>query len=48
MSYKSKRNYYYVMRAVTQGEFLLGGVSAECMYDSEYRSFNGEDRVEIE
>jgi uncharacterized protein YfaS (alpha-2-macroglobulin family) len=46
--YKSKRNYYYVMRAVTQGEFLLGGVSAECMYDSEYRSFNGEDRVEIE
>ena len=36
-----EKNFYYVVRAVSKGKFVLGPVSADAMYDAEYHSING-------
>ena len=35
------QTFYYLARAVTKGRFITGPVSADAMYNSEYRSYNG-------
>ena len=33
--------YYYLARAISKGRFVVGPVSADAMYNNEYRSYNG-------
>ena len=35
------RTFYYLARAVSKGRFVLGPVSADAMYNGDYRSYNG-------
>jgi uncharacterized protein YfaS (alpha-2-macroglobulin family) len=35
------RTFYYLARAVSKGRFVVGPVSADAMYNAEYRSYNG-------
>ena len=44
----TKRNYYYMVRAVTKGTFQLGPVAADAMYDGEYHSYHGGGVVVVE
>jgi hypothetical protein len=39
--------FYYVVRAVSTGNFTLGPVSADAMYDGSYHSTNGAGRIKI-
>lgn len=39
--------FYYVVRAVNTGNFTLGPVSADAMYDGSYHSTNGAGRIKI-
>ncbi|MFN3315704.1 MAG: alpha-2-macroglobulin family protein, partial [Raineya sp.] len=41
------KNYYYLVRAVSVGEFQMGAVAAEAMYASEYHSYFGARKVTI-
>jgi hypothetical protein len=43
----SPKHYYYVVRAVSLGDFKMGPVGAECMYDPEYHSYYGGGAVRI-
>jgi uncharacterized protein YfaS (alpha-2-macroglobulin family) len=43
----TERHYYYIVRAVTAGQFALPPVTAECMYDPDIRSTHGGGRLEI-
>jgi uncharacterized protein YfaS (alpha-2-macroglobulin family) len=36
-----ERTFYYLARAVSKGRFVLGPVSADAMYNGDYRSYNG-------
>jgi uncharacterized protein YfaS (alpha-2-macroglobulin family) len=42
-----QQNFYYVVRAVTQGEFDLAPIVAEAMYDGAYYSAHGRTRVTV-
>ncbi len=42
-----KQDYYYLIRAVSAGEYELPVIGAEAMYDREFHSFNGAGRVKI-
>ena len=37
----SRQIYYYAVRAVSPGNYRMGPVSAEAMYNGEYHSYNG-------
>ena len=37
----SRQTYYYAVRAVSPGNYRMGPVSAEAMYNGEYHSYNG-------
>ncbi|AKD58850.1 alpha-2-macroglobulin [Spirosoma radiotolerans] len=37
----TQRTFYYLARAVSKGRFVVGPVSADAMYNAEYRSYNG-------
>ena len=41
------RNYYYVVRAVSKGNFIMGPVSADAMYNGEYHSYNGAGVIRV-
>lgn len=41
------RNFYYLVRAVSTGNFIMGPVSADAMYNTEYHSYNGAGVVKI-
>ena len=43
-----ERNFYYMVRAVTRGEFILGPVGAATMYSENYKSYNGAGKVIVE
>jgi hypothetical protein len=36
----TERTFYYLARAISKGRFVLGPVSADAMYNGEYRSYN--------
>ena len=42
------KTFYYLVRAVTKGNFVLGPVSADAMYNAELRSYYGAGRVRVE
>ncbi|WP_425423217.1 alpha-2-macroglobulin family protein [Spirosoma spitsbergense] len=37
----TEKSFYYLARAVSRGQFVVGPVSADAMYNGEYRSYNG-------
>lgn len=41
----SEKTFYYLIRVVSKGRFLLGPVSADAMYDGSLRSYSGGGRV---
>lgn len=41
------RNFYYVVRAVSTGKFIMGPVGADAMYNGEYHSYNGAGVVNV-
>lgn len=42
------KHFYYMVRAVSPGEFVMGPVSADAMYDGEYHSYHGAGVVVVE
>ena len=43
----TEKTFYYLARAVSKGRFVVGPVSADAMYNGEYRSYNGAGTVVI-
>ncbi|RIV22336.1 alpha-2-macroglobulin family protein [Fibrisoma montanum] len=43
----TERTFYYLVRAVSKGRFVLGPVSADAMYNPDYRSYNGAGAITI-
>ncbi|MFP4527304.1 MAG: alpha-2-macroglobulin family protein, partial [Candidatus Kapaibacterium sp.] len=43
----SSQRFYYLARAVTRGEFSLGQIHADAMYNGEYHSYSGGGRVYV-
>ena len=43
----TKYNFYYVVRAVSKGSFVMGPVSADAMYNGEYHSYNGAGTIRV-
>jgi uncharacterized protein YfaS (alpha-2-macroglobulin family) len=41
------KSYYYVVRAVSKGSFIMGPVSADAMYNGEYHSYNGAGMIRV-
>jgi hypothetical protein len=41
------QSYYYVVRCVTKGNYKMGPVSADAMYNGEYHSYNGGGMIKI-
>lgn len=40
-------NFYYLVRAVSTGKFIMGPVSADAMYDGTYHSYHGSGVIRI-
>ncbi len=45
--FSGNQEYYYAVRAVTPGEFVLPPIAATCMYDPAIRSVHGAGRVRV-
>ena len=45
--YSNKQTYYYAVRAVSPGNYKMGAVSADAMYNGEYHSYNGSGVIKI-
>jgi uncharacterized protein YfaS (alpha-2-macroglobulin family) len=43
----SRQIYYYAVRAVSPGNYRMGPVSAEAMYNGEYHSYNGAGVIKV-
>lgn len=46
-AYSNKQVYYYAVRAVSPGNFKMGPVNADAMYNGEYHSYNGAGIVRV-
>jgi uncharacterized protein YfaS (alpha-2-macroglobulin family) len=44
---QNRQDYYYAVRAVSKGNYKMGPISAEAMYNGEYHSYNGGGTVKI-
>lgn len=44
---RKRRDFYYMVRAVSPGTFQLGPVQADAMYDGNYHSYNGAGVIRI-
>jgi uncharacterized protein YfaS (alpha-2-macroglobulin family) len=44
---RNAKAYYYVVRAVSKGSFIMGPVSADAMYNGEYHSYNGAGVIRV-
>ncbi|HQW48057.1 MAG TPA: alpha-2-macroglobulin family protein, partial [Bacteroidia bacterium] len=44
---KTIKYFYYTVRAVNTGSFVVGPVSADAMYDGEFHSYSGGGRVKV-
>jgi uncharacterized protein YfaS (alpha-2-macroglobulin family) len=44
----NKQVYYYAVRAVSPGNYKMGPVSADAMYNGEYHSYNGAGMIRVE
>ncbi|MEO9484869.1 MAG: MG2 domain-containing protein [Ekhidna sp.] len=47
LNYSNTRNYYYMVRAVSKGQYNLGPVAADAMYNNEYHSYYGAGKVVV-
>jgi uncharacterized protein YfaS (alpha-2-macroglobulin family) len=45
---ESKKTYYYAVRAVSPGNYKMGPVSADAMYNGEYHSYHGAGVIRVE
>jgi hypothetical protein len=43
----NKQVYYYAVRAVSPGQYKMGPVSADAMYNGEYHSYNGAGVIKV-
>jgi hypothetical protein len=43
----NKQTYYYAVRAVSPGNYKIGPVSADAMYNGEYHSYNGGGVIKV-
>lgn len=43
----NKQTYYYAVRAVSPGQYKMGPVSADAMYNGEYHSYNGAGVIRV-
>jgi uncharacterized protein YfaS (alpha-2-macroglobulin family) len=43
----TEKSYYYMVRAVSKGSFIMGPVSADAMYNGEYHSYNGAGMIRV-
>jgi uncharacterized protein YfaS (alpha-2-macroglobulin family) len=41
------KTFYYTVRAVSKGTFVIGAVSADAMYNGEYHSYSGSGKVSV-
>lgn len=46
-AYNNKQTYYYAVRAVSPGQYKMGPVSADAMYNGEYHSYNGAGVIRV-
>lgn len=46
-AYSNKQVYYYAVRAVSPGQYKMGPVSADAMYNGEYHSYNGAGVIRV-
>ncbi|MBL7739539.1 MAG: alpha-2-macroglobulin family protein [Chitinophagaceae bacterium] len=46
-AYNNKQVYYYAVRAVSPGNYKMGPVSADAMYNGEYHSYNGAGVIRV-
>jgi uncharacterized protein YfaS (alpha-2-macroglobulin family) len=44
---KRQQQFFYAVRAVTPGTFVLPPVNAEAMYDASYSSTAGQGRIHV-
>jgi alpha-2-macroglobulin len=42
-----EKHFYYLVRAVSMGSFVMGPVSADAMYNGEYHSYNGAGKIKV-
>lgn len=47
-AHSNKQTYYYAVRAVSPGQYKMGPVSADAMYNGEYHSYNGAGVIRVE
>ncbi len=43
----SEQHFYYMVRAVAKGKYVMGPVGADAMYDDTYHSYNGAGFVTV-
>lgn len=46
-AFNNKQVYYYAVRAVSPGQYKMGPVSADAMYNGEYHSYNGAGVIRV-
>ncbi len=46
-AYNNKQTYYYAVRAVSPGQYKMGPVSADAMYNGEYHSYHGAGLIRV-
>jgi alpha-2-macroglobulin len=44
----TEKTFYYLVRVVSRGKFVLGPVAADAMYNGDYRSYSGGGRLVVE
>ncbi len=44
---RQRQVYYYAVRAVSPGEFTMGPIGADAMYNAEYHSYHGAGKITI-
>ena len=44
----NKMDYYYLVRVVAKGKYVMGPVGADAMYDGSYHSYSGSGHVEVQ
>lgn len=44
----SRQTYYYAVRAVSPGNFVMGPVGADAMYNGEYHSYHGAGKIVVQ
>jgi alpha-2-macroglobulin len=47
-AYSNRQTYFYAVRAVSPGQYKMGPVSADAMYNGEYHSYNGAGIIRVE